>query len=1072
MVEVPQQQIDALVEQVAQLRRDLDEQQASHATDEEKWRTLFDGLHATIHLVDRQLVLRFVNRTMTRWCKQFGLEAVTPGTRLIEAFPFLGAEVEQEYQRVFSTGEPLVTREINDLAGAPRYTETLKLPLRIDGEVRWVATVISDIATSIDAAEALRTSELRYRAIVDSSPMGMHMYTLKGDDRLIFMGANPAADRFLGVDHRQLVGQTIEEAFGPLADTEIPERYREVVRTGESWKTEQITYEDDQISGAFEVFAFRSGPGHLTVQFLEITARRRAEGERSRLLAILESTSDMVATANPAHSVLYINSAGAKLLGWSPTEIHNKKITDAYPPKEAEFLLNEALPAARKHGLWSGETVVLDANASEIPVSAVIMAHRSDDGELAYYSTVIRDLRPIRQAATTLQIQRDLGIGLGACDTLDEVLILSLVGAISIMGMDAGGVYIMDPETGSLHLKSHRGLPEDYVRTVSLLGPDSPSAQLVREGEPVFGHYDDLSRPQDKVSNAAGIRAFAVLPIRHQGRVIACVNLASYTRDEATPFEQQTVVAITTLIGEAIGRKRAEEALRRSEVQHRTLLRALPDAVTMTDLQGRITYATDQAARLHQFESPEQMIGMNSLDFIVSEDRERALAGFPKTLERGFLRDQEYTMVRRDGTRFPGELSAAVLRNEQGEPEAFVAITRSIARRRAAELALAQSEQQLAQVQKMETVGRLAGGVAHDFNNLLAAIQVTCELMEDEIPEGTQLREDLDQIMETSEKGANLVRQLLAFSGRKASRPERVDLNKVVESLHKMIRRLIGENVELRLALGEDLGPVKADPGQLDQVLVNLSVNAVEAMPRGGTLTVSTLRRDRPPDLPPEHEPAESYIVLQVRDTGRGMDCDTQQHIFEPFFSTKDSTKGTGLGLAIVYSVARQSGGFVKVEAAPGEGATFELWLPEASPADQLEAPVTPTTPAPMAMGTETILLVEDDAVLLRQTARVLEQYGYKVLQALDGSEAIRVADASQASIGLLLTDLVMPDSTGIQLAQTLGQDRPGLKVLLMSGHINPALLEHSMTDSSAAFLPKPFAAEVLVKMVREVLDG
>jgi PAS domain S-box-containing protein len=1071
MAQDPQQQIDALTEEVAQLRRELDEERAAHTTDEEKWRTLFDGLHSTIHLVDQQLVLRYVNRTMTQWCRQLGLETVTPGTPLLEAFPFLSAEVEREYQEVFSKGEPQVNREINTLAGAPQHTETLKIPIHRGGEVRWVATVITDMATAIDAEEALRSSEKRYRAIVDSSPMGMQMYRLTDDDQLVFVGANPAADRLLGVDHQSVMGKTMEEAFGPLADTEIPQRYREVVRTGDSWKSEQVSYDDDRISGAFEVFASRSGPGQLTVIFLEITARRRAEAERSRLLAILESTSDMVAMATPAMETSYLNRAGAKLLGWGPEEVFQKKISDAHPPRVIELLQSVALPTAVKHGLWSGETALLGADDTEIPVSQLIMAHRSDAGELEYYSTVVRDLRPIRQAENTLQIQRDLGIGLGACNNLDEVLNLSLVGAISILGMDAGGVYLVDPDTGWFDLKTHRGLPADYVEAVSRIAPDSTGAQLALKGKPIFGQYHRLLRPQDDTRISAGIRAFAALPIRHQDQVIACVNLASYTRDETTPFEQQAVVTITTLIGESIGRKRAEEGLRRSEAQHRILLRALPDAVTMTDLAGNLTYATDQAARLHGFESPEQMIGMSSLDLIAPEEQEQARAGFPLTVKHESFRDREFTLTRRDGTQFPGELSAAVIRNEQGEPEAFVAISRSIERRRDAELALAQSEQQLVQAQKMETVGRLAGGVAHDFNNLLAAIQVTCELMETEIPEGTQLRKDLAQIMETSDRGANLVRQLLAFSGRKPSQTERVHLNEVVRPMHKMLRRLIGENVRLRLDLGEGLGAVEADPGQLDQVLVNLTVNAVEAMPRGGTLTVSTTRREAPSEPPPEHKVAESYLVLEVRDTGIGMDSDTRARIFEPFFSTKDDVQGTGLGLAIVYSVARQSGGFVQVDTTPGSGTSFELWLPESDPSQWPETLFTPPPRTELPGGEETILVVEDDAVLLRQIARVLSQYGYTVLQAHGGGEALRVEKRSSAPVDLLLTDLVMPDSTGIQLSEALGRTRPEIKVLLMSGHIGPNLLEQSSHASTRAFLPKPFTAEVLIKMVRQVLD-
>ncbi len=943
MAEDPQQKISALEKEVAQLRRALEKRHDPHSSLPEH--DLLDALDIPMHVVDCELVLQHVNRAMTLWCVELGLDGVKAGVSLRSVFPFLGRMVEEEYQQVLATGERLITQEVTEIGGLSIATETQKLPVHVNGKVERIITIVSDSALAHEIDNALRSVELRYHAIVESSPMGMHMYTLTREDELILTGANPAADRILGVDHKQFAGMSLEEAFPPLQHTEIPARYREVVHTGVTWTTEQILYEDDQISGAFEVIAFRSGPRNLTVNFLEVTARLRAESERSRLLAILESTSDIVATANPDLNVLYMNKAGASLLGWSHEDVSRRLIADAHPQKATELIRTVALPSAREHGLWSGETTLLGADGSEIPVSQVIMAHHNSAGTLVYYSTVIRDLSQIRQVESSLQFQRDLGIGLGACRTLQEVLHLSLVGTLSVLGMDAGGVYLVDPETGWLKLELHDGLPNTFMEAVRDIPPDSPSSRLVQQGDPLFGCYDDIKDPTDLARNTAGLHAFAALPVKHNGRVVACVNVASYTRRETTDFEQRAAAASTTLIGEAIGRKLAEEALRRSEAQ-------------------------------------------------------------------------------------------------------------------------------LVESQKMQAVGRLAGGVAHDFNNLLTAIQVTCELMEEEIPESTQLREDLSQIMQTSERGAILVRQLLAFGGRKPSQHVLVSLNEIVESMHKMLRRLMDENVELRVKLAAGRTRVRADPGQLEQVLVNLTVNAGEAMPNGGTLTVTTLSSGPPAEMPPDHDPARSYVVLQVQDSGMGISAETQERIFEPFFTTKETNQGTGLGLSIVYSVARQSGGFVKLRTAPNVGSTFELWLPTADADERPVDPITPSTRARLPVGNETLLIVEDDAVLLRQTARALEQYGYTVLQARDGGEALRQANQSASPIHLLLTDIMMPDTTGTQLADALSRTRSGLKVVFMSGHIGPALLKRHKAGAERTFLPKPFDAVTLVEAVRKALDS
>ncbi|MFH2006210.1 MAG: PAS domain S-box protein [bacterium] len=922
------------------------------------------------------------------------------------------------------------------------------------------------------AQQALRQSEQRFRAIVESSPMGMHMYRLE-DGRLLFDGANPAADRILGLDHRQLVGKTIEEAFPALKGTPIPALYRDACETGAIFEDEQVSYRYGQIAGTFQVHAFQTEPGRMAAIFQDVTDRLRVESERLRLLAILESTSDLVATVTPDARFTYMNQAGMDLLGWKRDQVPNKSLIDAHPPASVRILTREGIPAAVTHGLWSGNTVLLTGDGRDLEVSQVIMAHHSSSGALEFLSTIVRDVSHIRRAEHVLRIQRDLGVNLGSCDDLDAVLRVCLDASIELAGMDCGCVYLVDDNTGALVLGAHRGFSDSYVESIRRIEAGSQRSRLVMEGRPVFSHNDLIGVSADDTADQR-LRALAVIPISHDARVVACLTLASHHRDDTPEMRQRAATAITSLIGEAIARKRAESALRKSEMTYRTLVNTLPDAVTMSDLLGSVTYASDQSLALHGYGNASEVIGKDGFSLIAPEDRARAAETIQDTLERGVTRDIELRLLRRDGTGFDGEVSTSVIRDRRGQPEAFVTIARNIDERKRAAAELLELEQQLHQSQKMEAIGRLAGGVAHDFNNLLAAILVTCELMEDEVAAGSQLRDDLDQIVATANKGAALVRQLLAFSGRKAAHKALLNLNETVEGMHKLLRRLIGENVSLDLELALNLGAVEADQGQLEHVLINLVVNAMEAMPKGGSLKITTcdLSPDESGDFAPERQVGTAYVVLTVRDTGIGMDVETQSRVFEPFFTTKEGVKGTGLGLSIVYSVARQCGGFVQVRSAPGEGSTFQFCLPRRDPAELSAARARKSAAGKTAGGTETILVVEDDPVLLRQTARVLKQYGFDVLEASDGRSALRLVESYPDPIHLLLTDVIMPDLSGMEIAERLCHAQRSLKVLFMSGHIDPTLLRYAAPDSHTSFLPKPFDAEELVNKVRQVLDS
>ena len=413
------------------------------------------------------------------------------------------------------------------------------------------------------------------------------------------------------------------------------------------------------------------------------------------------------------------------------------------------------------------------------------------------------------------------------------------------------------------------------------------------------------------------------------------------------------------------------------------------------------------------------------------------------------------------------QLDVAVVRGAAGEPLYFIGQIQDITNRR-------QLEEQFRQSQKMEAVGRLAGGVAHDFNNVLTVISGYSELALQRVGEGStgsehdEVREDLEGIKRAAARATSLTQQLLAFSRQQVLRPGIVDLNTIVAEIEKMLDRLIGEDIALVVTLDQTVGPVLADAGQLEQVILNLAVNARDAMPTGGTLTLETRAAALETALDGANgriEPGR-YVRLVVTDSGIGMDPATRDRIFEPFFTTKELGKGTGLGLSTVYGILEQSGGQIVVRTAPGEGTSFELYLPESARVD-LDEP--PWADSGAGGGSETILLVEDEDSVRGVARRMLERSGYRVLVAANGGDALKVCEAHDQEIDLMVTDVVMPHMRGVELAQRAERVRPGLRVLFMSGYTDNAI--DPSIDRSVSFLQKPFTFVELLGAVRAALE-
>lgn len=512
-------------------------------------------------------------------------------------------------------------------------------------------------------------------------------------------------------------------------------------------------------------------------------------------------------------------------------------------------------------------------------------------------------------------------------------------------------------------------------------------------------------------------------------------------------------------------RTRSEEALQDSEARYRRLFEAAQDGILILDAEtGLITDVNPFLVKLLGY-SHEEFLGKELWEIGLFKDIEASKNAFRELQAKHYVRYRDLPLETKTGLAINVEFVSNVY--GVNDKKVIQCNIRDITKRVYAE----RSEQQLRQAQKMEAVGQLAGGVAHDFNNLLGVILGYCEILEDQLdlPEPTR-RKMIVEIHNAGTSARDLTRHLLAFSRRQVSQPVFLDLNATVDRVQAILNRLIGDDIELVSVLSHDLGTIKADPSQVEQVLMNLAVNARDAMSQGGKITIGTANLEIDDTYVRQHPYTKPgpYVVLTVSDTGVGMDKKTQSHIFEPFFSTKEVGKGTGLGLSTVFGIVKQSSGTIGVYSEPGHGTTFKIHFPRC---EQAPVVIQPEKEAPVRGGSETILLVDDAAPLRGLTRRLLEDCGYTVLESGDPVAAIGMAAQHQGPLPLMITDVVMPGLSGPVLAEKLAAARPEMRVLYTSGYADDEVAQHGMVTTDCAFLEKPFTRDALVRRVRELLD-
>jgi two-component system cell cycle sensor histidine kinase/response regulator CckA len=653
----------------------------------------------------------------------------------------------------------------------------------------------------------------------------------------------------------------------------------------------------------------------------------------------------------------------------------------------------------------------------------------------------------------------DVGMALTRRNGLDEILQACAEAVARHLGAVLARIWMFDEHRQALELQASAGT---VPRADEAPLGESIAGYIAQERRPYQTHavLDDPSRvPEQQWVRREGVAAAAGYPLVVEGRLVGVVVV--FTRQELPASVSATLGAIADFLALGIQRKRSEAVLRDSEERFRQLAENISGVFWMTDpAKKQILYISPayEAIWGRTCESLRQQ-PESFLDAIHPEDRPSVVNALRAGVDRPY--ELEYRIVRPDGVVRRIRDRGFPVRDAADRVIRVAGIAEDVTQRR-------QLEMQLRHAQKMEAIGRLAGGVAHDFNNLLSVIYGHSQLLAATSPSPERLRESLAEISRAAERGAALTQQLLAFGRRQVVEPKVLDLNAVVTEARNLLQRLTGEDVQLAITLAPRLSPVKADPSQIDQVLINLALNAREAMPRGGRLAIETGEVDLDAAYAISHPEARPgrYVLLTLSDTGCGMTPALQARIFEPFFSTKEDS--TGLGLSVVDGIVKQSGGHLTLESRPGRGTTFKIYFPATT--EPVEA-ASQRPPAAPAQDGGTVLLVEDEHPVRTVTAQLLEALGYRVLQAGSAEEALLLVQGSPERIDLLMTDVIMPGMSGRELAETLRMRDPSLKVLFQSGHTDDMIVRHGILHAEVAFLKKPFTLDGLARKVREVLD-
>jgi PAS domain S-box-containing protein len=816
---------------------------------------------------------------------------------------------------------------------------------------------------------------------------------------------------------------------------------------------------------------------------LDISERKQAE-EKLRFQAhLIGQIQDMITATDLEGRITYVNEAVGRFFACSPEDLIGKHVEDFGEDADHGATQQEIIDQTLAEGSWFGDVVNYLKDGNKYILYCRTQLLRDEYGQPIGMIGISSDITERKQAEALIQVRADL-LEFAVSHSLSELFQKTLDEVCALIGSPIGFYHFVDADQKTLTLQAWSARTEkEFCKTdgkKAHYGIDQAGVWVdcVREKRPVI-HNDYPSLPNKKgmpEGHAKVIREL-VVPIMREDKIVAILGVGNKPSNYMEK-DVEIVSYLADVAWEIAERKQAEEALRKSETQYRLLADNAPDVIWTRDMNFHPTYISPSVQRQRGYtvkEAMEQSLNLSmtpSSVEIVRNILEQEFAienSGPGDPSRSNVLELE--MYRKDGSTIWVEVTTGFYRDDKGQPIGILGINRDITERKQAEEEKEKLEAQLRQAQKMEAVGRLAGGVAHDFNNILTGINGYAEMIIEGLKTDDSLRPRMEVILNAGKRAADLTAQLLAFSRKQVIAPKVIQPNDILLNSQKMLRRIIGEDIDFIFAPGSRLWRINADPTQLDQVLMNLAVNARDAMPDGGKLTIETQNLSLDDEYCKSHAgfiPGD-YVMLAVTDTGHGMDEETKSKIFEPFFSTKEVGKGTGLGLATVYGVMKQNKGFINVYSEIYVGTTFKIYFPALKEkAEKLSRDKLADMPA----GTETVLLVEDEEIVRNLVKTVLERQGYTVIVAPDGKKAHLEYTQYSGEIDLLLTDVVMPKMNGRELYKKLLDLKPGLRALFMSGYTENAIAHHGVLDKGTHFIQKPFAIQALAKVVRKALDS
>ncbi|MDP9267191.1 MAG: PAS domain S-box protein [Acidobacteriota bacterium] len=836
-----------------------------------------------------------------------------------------------------------------------------------------------------------------------------------------------------------------DTTFGVLA----LQTYEPNIRYGEQEK-EILTFVSRRIASAIE-------------------SRRSQDAMReseAKFRAVAESAGTGIYIHN-AERFLYVNRATEQISGYSREEFMQMHPFDLVHPefravlkqRAAARLRGEDAPSAYEFKMVtkSGEERWLDFSAGTVMFG----------GERAILATAV-DISERKRAEALQAALYRIADKASTVGDLSELYreIHRIVGEL----MYAGNFYIALHDAASHTITFPYAVDEidDFPEpTASVPAGQGLTEYVLRTGQPLLATpevFHALLRRGEVQAVGVDSVDWLGVPLKNGAHTFGVLVLQSYDdKVRFTEKDKEILTFVSQNVASAIEHKRNQEALRISEARYRSQVQSAVYGIYRSSVEDRFLDVNPALVQMLGYGSTGELLGVSLARDVYDdpEDRMRLIREYAASTT---VDSEQVRWKKKDGTSIIVRLSGRAILSPQGVAEAFEMIAEDVTERQGL-------EEQLRQSQKMEAVGRLAGGVAHDFNNLLTVIKGYSELMLDQLSPADPMRAEVEEVERAADRAAALTRQLLAFSRQQVLAPKVIDLNAVVSNMDKLLKRLLGEDIDLFAVLDQKIGSVRADPGQIEQVIMNLAVNARDAMPKGGKLTVETVNVTLDEGYAREHATVKpgNYVMLAVSDSGVGMDQVTLSHVFEPFFTTKESGKGTGLGLSTVYGIVKQSGGYIWAYSEIGIGTSFKVYLPRVDAAAEI---IRPAIAADPHRGHETVLLVEDEDGVRALIRQVLHRSGYTVLQAREGGEALLLCERHDGKIALLLTDVVLTQMSGTELAQRLLGIRPEMRVLYMSGYTDEAIVHHGVLTAGSSFLQKPFTNESLARKVREVIDA